>query len=126
MSEAMQSMRLMKENANFCGEPSIHGGTLGLPDSIPPPSDSPTSEPQAVYNGPLVDPIQSKAESSVENLRHGVRLDCEQNDQNTNSSGNEDRSTSMTPVISSAGSIFEFAGRGIKSIRELTKWRKDP
>jgi hypothetical protein len=47
MSEAMQNMRLMKENANLCGEPSIHGGTLGLPDSIPPPSDSPTSEPQA-------------------------------------------------------------------------------
>jgi hypothetical protein len=85
-------------------------------------------EPQAGCSSPCA-PLQSRAESSAlcsEDLRDGIRLDCiKQNEKNMKSAGNEERSTSTSSAVSSAGSIIQLAERGIKSICELTTWRKN-
>lgn len=96
--------------------------------SIPPPSESPSSELQAVYNSALVDPLESRsrAESSAfcgEDLRLGIRLDCKQSEQSTNGAGHEDRG--VTNAVSSAESIIQVAARVLSSICEPTKWRKN-
>lgn len=128
MAETMQNMRLKKEMTGFCREISIHGDTVGIPDSIPPMSKSPGPELEAGYNSSLVDSLQSKsrAESSAfcgEDLRHGIQLDCKQNEQSTSVAGYEERS--LTSAVSSPESIVQIAARVLSSICEPTKWRKN-
>lgn len=85
-------------------------------------------KPRAGYSG-LCASLQSRAESSAlcaEDSSDGIRLDCiKENEQSTTSAGNEERSTSMSSAVSSAGSIIQLAGRGLKSICELTTWRNN-
>jgi len=168
IAEAIQSRAQRTENINFFGEPRRLVDT-GFTDSFPQPSKS-----QAGCNIPCP-PLKSWAESSVvcaEDLRDGKRLDCKQNEQNTESpgkpragysglcaslqsgaessalcaedssdgirldcikeneqsttsAGNEERSTSMSSAVSSAGSVIQLAGRGLENICELTTWRKN-
>lgn len=124
MAEAIQNISLMKGNTSFCEEPCIPVGT-GLPDSIPPLSESLSSEPQpGGCNSPLA-PLQIRAESfplCAEDLRQGIGLDCKRNEQDTSSAGNEEKTVS---AVSSAGSIIQVAGRGLKSICELKMWKKN-
>jgi hypothetical protein len=125
-AEAMENRRLIIENTSFCREPSIPAG-IGLPDSIPPSYDSPSSEPQAGCISPHA-PRQNKAESNAvcaEDSRDSIRLDCKQNEKNTKSGANEESCIRMTSAVASAGSIIQVAGRGLKSICELTMWRKN-
>jgi hypothetical protein len=121
IAEAMQNVSLMKENTSFCEEPCIPAGT-GLPNSTPP-FEVPSSEPRTGgWNSPLA-PLQRRAECSAfcaEDLRQGIRLDCKPIEQNTSSAGNEEKTNS---AVSSAGSIMQVAGRGLKSICEI--WRKN-
>lgn len=121
------SSTIEETSISFCGESSIHGDTVGLQYSISPLSKSPGSELQAGYNTSDSLQSRSRAESSSafceEELRHGIQLDCEQNEQSRSVAGHEERR--LTSAVSSPESTIQMAARVLSNIFEPTKWTKN-